>query len=440
MAFTGWNVLSPRRLRRALQSRLNLHIARFRRERSKAVYIAVTGSSAKTTTASLLAHILSGVGNVKSQLIHNAMKSTCKTLKRVGASHDYVVLEIGTAGPGDIREMSDLIRPTVGIVTLVGLEHYSAFRSKEAVAAEKGALIEALQPGGIAILNSDDPNVAAMAASSRARLVTFGGGAGADYTCAQMLSARAGRLRLTLHGKLGQLELQTCLMGTHNWLAVSAAVACAIELGVPPAIVVERVATFEPVFGRCSVHQFPGGPTFILDTVKAPYETIGLALETLRQCAATRRRLVLGQISDFAGNPNPKYRDTYRAAAKFADQVIFVGDNAHKSKATQEEIEGGKFVRLHSIEALSAYIKSTAVPGEVILLKSAQSLHLERVMLAWKTTVRCWPDACGVKFDCLKCGSYKRPHSGRYSKKVGVNSSRHPAAVKAAAIGAAAPG
>jgi UDP-N-acetylmuramoyl-tripeptide--D-alanyl-D-alanine ligase len=402
-----------------VQSTSSLLVARFCRSRSKATYIAVTGSSAKTTTAALLAHILAGAGRVKSQLLKNAVKSTCKTLRSSWRGYDYVVLEIGTSRPGDIRKMSELIRPHIGIVTLVGLEHYGAFRGKEAVAREKRALVDALPSDGLAILNSGDPNVAAMAASSRARVVTFGG-TGSDYSSAGILSAAPGQLKLALGGRFGELELETRLTGAHNCLAVSAAVACALELGIPHETIARRVASFEPIFGRCTVHEFRGGPTFIVDTAKAPFETIGLALDVLRNCDAPRRRFVLGHISDYAGNPGSKYRDTYRAAAKFADQVIFVGEHSHRSKATQQEIASGKFVRLPSVEALSRYIKSTAVAGEVILLKSASAMHLERVMLDWRTDVRCWPDACGTKFDCLTCGRYEHPFAGRRRRGPGA--------------------
>jgi UDP-N-acetylmuramoyl-tripeptide--D-alanyl-D-alanine ligase len=414
---------SFRKARRALKNELRRNYARFKRSRSKATFVAVTGSSAKTTTVALLSHILSGTAKVKTQAGDNGLLSTLQTLGNVRREHDYVVCEIGAAGPGTLKPIFDLIKPSVGIVTLVGLEHYTAFRSKEAVAKEKGALVEVLPQSGLAILNKDDARVLAMQDLTKARVVTFGQSE-ADYSNDELISTALGGLAFMLTHRDRQIRLETRLTGAHNRLAVSAAAACALELGVSEDTVIERVASFEPVFGRLSIHAIDGGPTFILDTAKAPYHSITLSIEVLRDCIAPRKRFVLGQLADFAGNPNPKYRDTYRAARDVADQVIFVGGNSHRSKATREEIEAGKFIAFSTAEELSKYIKSTAIAGEVILLKSSKNLHLERVALDWTTDVKCWSDACGVAWGCLDCGLYNTSFAEHRGKAAKLKSGR----------------
>jgi len=402
----------------SLKKELKRNYARFKRSGSKATYIAVTGSSAKSTTVALLSHILSATAKVKTQVLANDAAGTWKTLASVSREHDYVVLELGTKAPGVILTLARVVRPDIAIITLVGLEHYAAFRSKDAIAKEKGSLVEGLPRNGLAILNGDDPRVVAMSNLTTARVVTFGKSEG-DYSQDELISTAPGRLAFTLKHGDRKSRLQTRLSGAHNCLAVSAAAACALELGVSDETVIERVASFEPVFGRLSLHAIDGGPTFILDTVKAPYYSIALVLDVLRDCIALRKRFVLGQISDFAGNPRPKYRDTYRAARDVADQVIFVGEHSHRSMATSDEIEAGKFIAFSNVKELSNYIKSTAVAGEVILLKSSGNLHLERVMLDWKTEIRCWPNRCGLGRDCMRCGRYNTPfaeHRGKTAR------------------------
>lgn len=403
----------------SFKEKVKLNYALLKRSRSEATYITVTGSSAKSTTVALIFHILSATTRVKAQVLGNSQDITLKTLATVNREHEYVVMELGTHGPGDIPEMVKVVRPHIAIVTLVGLEHYSAFRTKDAVAKEKGSLVKALPPSGLAILNKDDPHVFAMSSLTRARIITFGKSE-ADYVQGALISTKPGHLTFTLNYRDRKLILETQLCGAHNRLAVSVAAACALELGVSEATVIERIASFEPVFGRLSVHAIDKGPTFILDTAKAPYETIPLALEVLRDCVAPRKRFVLGQISDYAGASRPKYRDTYRAAREVADQVIFVGEHSHKSQATSEEIEAGKFIAFSDVKQLSDYIKSTAIPGEIVLLKSSQNLHLERLMLDWQTEVSCWPNRCGVGQDCRRCGLYKLPfneHGGNFARR-----------------------
>ena len=117
--------------------------------------------------------ILSGVAPVRSQLGTNVYRAHVRSLLR-NPYDSYFVSETGSSGPGTLEPVLNVVRPTVGVVTLVALEHKSTFRSIEAVAEEKGKLVEMLPANGLAVLNYDDPRVAAMARRSKARTVTFG--------------------------------------------------------------------------------------------------------------------------------------------------------------------------------------------------------------------------------------------------------------------------
>ena len=80
--------------------------------------------------------------------------------------------------------------------------------------------------------------------------------------------------------------------------------------------------------------------------------------------------------------------------------------------ATAQDIAAGRFVERRSVEEAAAFIKGTVTPGEVILLKSARNLHLERILLSFELKVRCWEQACRKKEDCVQCGSYAIPFAG----------------------------
>ena len=390
--------------------------ARFSRYRSRATFVGITGSSGKTTTAAMLSHVLVSQAPIVSQVVDNQYRSQVKALNDVSASHRHVVCELGTEGPGSLRPMIDLVRPSVGVVTLVALEHYKKFRSLDAVAEEKQTLVEALPKSGLALLNHDDPRVIAMASRTRARVVTFGT-LGGDYRITTTQATAPGQLAVTISHAGQVFEVRTRLTGAHNSLAVVAAFACAHQLGIPAATIVERLGSFEPVFGRCSAHVIENGPVLIADTAKAPYHSIYLPINMMAEFNAPRRRIVIGKISDYSGNPYPKYRDVYRAARLVADQVIFVGDDAHRSKAPPEDIASGRFVAKRNIEEAAEFVRDTAIPGEIILLKSSASLHLERIFVSFEKQVRCWVHNCGVWKDCLGCGSYAIPFEPRKKMK-----------------------
>jgi UDP-N-acetylmuramoyl-tripeptide--D-alanyl-D-alanine ligase len=355
----------------------------------------------------MISHILSGVAPVKAQIYDNNLGSYIRMLTATTADFDYVVCEVATNAPGCIKPIVDLLKPSIGIVTLVGLEHYSKFRTYDAVAQEKAALIEALPQHGLAILNYDDARVASMASRTKARVVTFGE-SGGDYVISDVQSHIPGELSLSISHGSDRFDIITCLTGPYQSLAVAAAFCCAHQLGVPPSLIQKGIANFRSQPGRCSFHRVEDGPVFILDTHKGPYYSFYLPINMMAQFSAPRKRIVVGQISD-AGNTNPKYRDVYRASRLVADQVIFVGDNAHRSKATAEEISVGRFVQKRSVKEAANFIKETAIPGEIILVKSAQNLHLERLFLSFPHAVRCWEQECGKKCPCVSCGKYRLP-------------------------------
>jgi UDP-N-acetylmuramoyl-tripeptide--D-alanyl-D-alanine ligase len=405
-----------RTLRSQVRTGTSALMSRPRRDRTKATVIGVTGSSAKTTTVTVLTHILSERHRVKTQAETNTLPTTLKTLSSLRRDDDFAVMELGASAPGTIAEMTGYTKPHIGIVTMVGREHYSAFRAREAVAEEKGNLIAALPPEGLAILNADDPMVAAMAARTAARVVTFGTG-NADYVCSDLRSGIEGlSFRLDFRGR--GISIRSSLIGPRNWLALTAAAACALELGIPDDEVSARIASLEQLFGRMSVHAIENGPVFILDIVKAPYDSIPMVLDELAQFDSPRKRLVLANFGDYTGNPMSKYAEVYRDAREVADEVIFVAEAAHQVKPTKADIETGRFRAFPDLEELSRYIKSSAVPGELIFVKGSRATHLDRIFLDWQTDVKCWARACPRKSEfCESCGLYGRPYAEHQGKR-----------------------
>lgn len=397
-----------RKVRDDLRQRLKIYRARRARSKSKATFIGVTGSSGKSTTTALLGHILASHGSVHVQLLFHSLEMLSRMLsRRIGGVND-VVVEVSASGVNSIKPMAQLLRPHVAVVTMVRLEHVSSFKTLENVAREKRALVEALESGGLAVLNADDSHVLAMASGKAQRFVTFGESEAADYRITDISAAYPHMLGFKLHWRGGVLDLQTSFPGEHFWLPVVAAAATALELGVPPQTVKDRIGTFQPFVNRCQVIVPEGGPHFIVDTVKAPWHSLPLALDMVANSTLGEKRIVLGQLSDFTDS-NAKYARAYKSAREIANQVIYVGEHAHRSKASQTDRDTGRFVELRTPKEVSDYIRRTAVPGELILVKSSSNLHLERVALSWTHDIKCWITDCGKRDDCLACGLYEVP-------------------------------
>jgi UDP-N-acetylmuramoyl-tripeptide--D-alanyl-D-alanine ligase len=262
-----------------------------------------------------------------------------------------------------------------------------------------------------------------MAERTEARAVTFGR-TGGEYVVTNIGCPAPEELNLTITNRNQAFEITSRLTGAHQYLTVAAAFTCAHQLGVPPAVIVERIASFPPVFGRCSVHRVKDGPVFIVDVAKAPYHSVRLAFDMLAEFSAPRKRIVVAHISDASGSDRV-YRDTYRAARSVADQVIFIGEHSHRSKATAEDIADGRFVRFEQLQDLADFLHESAIPDEIILLKSSVKMHLERLMLSFFTSVRCWTLACRRQDTCVPlfdtgCGLYEAPYERHKSLRKGV--------------------
>jgi UDP-N-acetylmuramoyl-tripeptide--D-alanyl-D-alanine ligase len=406
------NVL--RTVERAIRSRLIEPVRRWTaaalRLASKKTFVGVTGSSGKSTTTTLLRHIINGHATAWGPpTLGNALGDIRRALLSVPRSATHVVVEAGTGRPQSLREPARMLRPDLAVITMVRLEHYSQFRTLERVAEEKAWLARFTRPSGTVVVNADDPHAMAAARQTKGRVVTFGLGEHADYRVSHVHAAWPERLTFTVSGKKGQWRIATPHVAKHFWLPVTAAFAAAVELGVPPETAVERLSVAPEVFMRMSVIEVPGGPIFLLDTAKAPFHSLPLAIDTLATARAPHKRFVLGTISDYPGNPWPKYRDTYAAARLNADQVIFCNEHLTRAGASEADIAEGRFRGFQSVRAAQEFLRETAQPGELILLKASAKEHLERIAMAFTEDVRCWQERCGKGISCRQCGLYAFP-------------------------------
>ncbi len=166
--------------------------------------VGITGSSGKTSTKDLLAALLSPLGpTVAPPGSFNNELGLPWTALRAGPDTRHLVLEFSARGRGHIAALARAVPPRMGVVLNVGSAHLGEFGSTAAIAAAKGELVEALPADGIAVLNADDPAVAAMATRTAARVLTVGRAPGATVRAedvrldgggrASAWSGRAGR-------------------------------------------------------------------------------------------------------------------------------------------------------------------------------------------------------------------------------------------------------
>jgi UDP-N-acetylmuramoyl-tripeptide--D-alanyl-D-alanine ligase len=372
-------------------------------------YVGVTGSCAKTTTTRLIGAVLEQAGRCRTGDA-NGIPPLARNLLSVGFLTRFCVQEISGDHPGKIRLQTKILRPRIGVVTTVGGDHYANFRSLVATTKEKRRLVTDLPRRGIAILNADDPNVWRMRKRTRARVVSFGLSPNAEVRATDISSNWPNRLSLTVTHRNKSQKIQTRLVGEFWATSVLAAVACGVACGLDLKTCAKAIATAEPNLARYSVHQVPGGPTFVFDH-KAPVWTIPHCLAFLKGASAPRKTVIFGNLSDYAGSGGQRYRRTARAALEVADRVVFVGSNSsYVNKLRQGELAERVFTFRTAFEA-SAYFKEHVLPDELIMIKGSMFVdHLERIMLSQFEPVVCWMEHCGKKLVCSHCQDYTRAH------------------------------
>jgi len=201
---------------------LNL-IARVKRlGLTRTTFIAFTGSCGKSTAIALSEAILSSVGKCRKG-IDRGTTLAADTVLRDDRSTAYCLLEAHASFPGGLRKSLWAFQPQIGVVTTVGDDHFSNYRSREAVAREKGILMERLPRSGVGILNVDNPLIADMVKRTRARLLTFGRSPAADLRAFDISSDWPGRMSMSIAYQGETVRVQTKLLGTHWVTSVLAA-------------------------------------------------------------------------------------------------------------------------------------------------------------------------------------------------------------------------
>ncbi|MFN2563058.1 MAG: UDP-N-acetylmuramoyl-tripeptide--D-alanyl-D-alanine ligase [Jatrophihabitans sp.] len=355
--------------------------------------IGVTGSSGKTSTKDLLAQVLGTAGpTVAPPGSFNNELGHPYTVLRATRDTRYLVLENSARGIGHIRYLTEIAPPRIGVVLNVGSAHLGEFGSREAIAQAKGELVEALPPDGVAILNADDKLVAAMAARTRARIVTVGEAPTADVRAEGVALDELGRPSFTLVAPAGQAAVLLRLVGAHHVGNALAAAAVALECGLSLLDVAAALSAATAASRwRMEVTDRRDGVLIINDAYNANPESMRAALNTLAAVARSRRPgggrsfAVLGEMAELGPDAPAEHDAIGRLAGRLhISRVIAVGEQARPIQlgAALEGSEDGESSWVADVDAAVALLRSELHNGDVVLVKASRAASLERVALA----------------------------------------------------------
>nr|WP_245598445.1 UDP-N-acetylmuramoyl-tripeptide--D-alanyl-D-alanine ligase [Glycomyces arizonensis] len=348
-------------------------LAREVARRSEATVVGVTGSNGKTSTKDLMGQLCASLGpTVATQGNFNNELGHPYTVCRVEPETRYLVLELAARGVGHITDLCEIAPPDIGAVLNVGISHLDGFGDIETTARAKSELPRFLAPEGTAVLNADDPRVAAMAAKTRAQVLTFGVTESADIA-AIGLDPGDGRHRFTLRTPDGDAPVQLRLWGGHHVYNALAAAGVAWRLGASPDHIADQLSRAgRQSERRMDVFTLPDGTTVIDDSYNANPASMGAAIRALGQVPTAGRRIaVLGLMADLEELSDQCHRRAGEQAAEAGvDELIAVGDG------TEPIIDGadGVAAATHVPDQTAAIelLRNRLRPGDTVLVKGSR--------------------------------------------------------------------
>jgi len=347
-------------------------LARAWREQFSIPVVAITGSAGKTTTKEMLAAALSRYGSVlKSEANHNNDIGVAQTLLRLQPEHQFAVLEMAMRGPGEIRRLAQMARPTHALITHIGTAHIGRLGSRAAIAAAKCELLQELGQG-VALLNGEDPLLLSTAAG-------LGSGPTLTYGLAQ------GDLRgewdpqaqtVTVAG----LTLPVPLPGRHhalNWMGVLAAVR---SLGLDWERLREPIALPTPLEGRNRHLKLAGDVEIWDETYNASPEAMIAALHLLAQTPGRRRWAVLGPMRELGEHAPQLYAEVGRAAAPLGLDWVLLLDPEGEMQPLLDQKPAAQAERCRDAAAVLQVLLHQVQAGDRLLFKAARAVELEQVL------------------------------------------------------------
>ncbi|MDQ2941945.1 MAG: UDP-N-acetylmuramoyl-tripeptide--D-alanyl-D-alanine ligase, partial [Chloroflexota bacterium] len=304
-------------------------LAAWWRSRSPVRVVGITGSTGKTIAKEIIADVLARtLGVLRNEGNLNSESGLPMTLLRLGPDHEAAVLEMSMYTVGEIARLAEIARPEVGVVLAVHPTHLERAGSIEAIAQAKGELPAALPPDGLAVLNADDPRVAAMREQTVAEVHTFGLAPSADIRASEIVSHGVAGTEFTVHAHWGSRRVRSAAPGRHLVPHALAAVAVAERFDVPITEVAAALAVGSSAAHRMQLAEAASGATVVDDTYNASPVSMAAALDFLAETpvpAGRRRLAVLGDMLELGPDEERLHREMGTKAAGIVDALLAVG-------------------------------------------------------------------------------------------------------------------
>jgi UDP-N-acetylmuramoyl-tripeptide--D-alanyl-D-alanine ligase len=347
----------------------------------------ITGSVGKTTTKEILAALLGAKLRVlKSEGNFNNAYGLPLTLFRLEDSDEAAVLEMGMSRRHELQELAGIAKPDVGVVTRVAPAHLEFFASVDEIALAKRELIEGLNGReSVAVLNADDPLVAAFASHAPGQVLTYGIEKSADFRADAIedRGALGSAFDFASNGKRVRLEL--ALAGRHVISNALAALAAASVWGIGATEAQSVLRNLRAPAMRGEMLRFSNGAALINDSYNSSPAALHAMITVLAATPNYRRRILAAGEMRELGHTSPElHREAGNFAAKTRKIDWVIGVEGDAAQLVEGAIAGGvprsqtKFFA--SSEKAAEFLTELVAPEDLLLVKGSRGVRMERIV------------------------------------------------------------
>jgi UDP-N-acetylmuramoyl-tripeptide--D-alanyl-D-alanine ligase len=342
--------------------------------------LAITGSNGKTSTKDFAAAVLGRRFRVtKTQGNFNNHVGLPRTMLEATSQDEVAVWEIGMNHPGEVAALAKIAAPDAALITNIGIAHIEFMGSRQAIAAEKGALAEAIGPQGSVILNADDPFSKNIAARTHAKVI-FAGTTAGTIRAGEITQSADGSDFTILEGA-HRCRAQLPVPGLHMVQNAMLAVAAGRLFGLSLEEAAAGLVAAPLAKARLQIRQI-NGVQFIDDSYNANPDSMKAALRTLVELDADGKRIaVLGEMRELGKESARGHREVGETAAELGvDQLIAIGDMGAAIAEAAQQAGLEKTAAVGSISEAAEMLTEITAPGDLVLIKGSRAARTERVL------------------------------------------------------------
>lgn len=356
-------------------------IGAYIRNTYKRPIIGVTGSVGKTTTREMIAHALSACMNIyQTEGNLNSQIGVPITLSRINPDSEAAVLELGISEEGQMDILSNLVRPDICVVTIIGVAHIEFMKTQENIRKEKLSIINGMNKDGVLFLNGDDPLLAEINGDTGVKTFYYGTGENCDYRAENIHMENYQYVYDYVHGER-RIKVVLNALGKHNVGNSLVGIAIADYMGLDVEKAAAAYADFKGI--RQKLYMVPGKYTIIDDSYNASPDSMKASINVLADMDNKGKKIaVLGDMFELGENSIEYHLEVGRhLATKKIDELVVVGELSQYIKQAVEESDSS--IRCYSFKdngEVALYLLSVMNEDDIVLIKGSNGMHLNEIV------------------------------------------------------------